>query len=556
MIELNSLAKRFKAAIALCGGLAVMTGATLPLSCPSACALGVLATPPVHMHVTPHVRVVRPAPKSSSRKTTVVTARKGRLEPARSPRTRTLTKAAAAKRAKAMAKPAAPAKPLQPQAFSDQMSSEVLAPGVVHKFFRGPLSINLLDIDMLRAPVKVQPSLAGNSFDRLKDVADHAKQTKAIAAVNANYFKRNGTPLGTLIIDGEWVAGPLYDRVSMGITREGTVRIDRVSLGGHLTSNNPDLPETWVNNINQPHRTGCHLFAYTHRWGSFVRMPYEACLVAVDAQGNVVDKSTKDMGIPWGGYVLCDAKNAPITKLKRGDKVDLSWRTTPSWDDVTEAVSGGPMLIKDGKLYVDLKDEKFRKGWTGSQIRARTVAGVTANNHLLLATIEGPHTLWDIAKFLAKLGAVDAMNLDGGGSTTMVVDGKTVTRNANAAQRRVASSLVVLDTRKMPNLAHTYGHENRVMIEDIRPSDSITASLDADQPAEIATDAQNVAKDGVTAPAVAKDGVTPPTTAQQPGPKPADLPSVQIKEYAPTPVVGSSGHVKKSRHLFGLVGRH
>ena len=106
------------------------------------------------------------------------------------------------------------------------------------------------------------------------------------------------------------------------------------------------------------------------------------------------------------------------------------------------------MLVKDGSLFVDLKDENFRKAWTGSQIRARTAIGVTSNNHLLLTTVEGPHTLWDVAKFLHKLGAVDAMNLDGGGSTTMVVHGSTVTRNANASQRRVASSIVVIDLRK------------------------------------------------------------------------------------------------------------
>jgi len=548
MIELNCLAKRLRASAALFGILTVITGATLPLSCPSADALGVLATPVVHL--VPHPRILRPSLKYSPRRTVSLT-RQGKPASGRSSKVRPQMNTGAGKqakaKAKAKAKPAAPAKPLQPQAFSDKMSSEVLAPGVVHKFFRGPLSINLLDIDMLRAPVKVQPSLAGNSFDRLKDVADHAKQSKAIAAVNANYFKRNGTPLGTLIIDGEWVAGPLYDRVSMGITRQGIVRIDRVSLGGRLTTNNPELPETWVNNINQPHRSGCHLFAYTHRWGSFVRMPYEACLVAVDAQGTVVDKSAKDMGIPWGGYVLCDAKNAPIAKLQRGDKVDLSWRTSPSWDDVAEAVSGGPMLIKDGKLYVDLKDEKFRKGWSGSQIKARTVAGVTANNHLLLATIEGPHTLWDIAKFLYKLGAVDAMNLDGGGSTTMVVDGKTVTRNANAAQRRVASSLVVLDMRKMPNLAHAYSHENRVLPEDVRPSDSITASLDTDPPAEPEKDVQTATTTTV---------VPPAATAEQQSVKAPAVPSLHVQEYAPAPVVGSSGHVKKSRHFFGLVGRH
>ncbi|HEY9868219.1 MAG TPA: phosphodiester glycosidase family protein, partial [Candidatus Obscuribacterales bacterium] len=106
-----------------------------------------------------------------------------------------------------------------------------------------------------------------------------------------------------------------------------------------------------------------------------------------------------------------------------------------------------PILIKNGKMFVDLKGEKFNRAWTGSHIKARTAAGVTWKNHLLLVTVEGPHTLWDLTKFLHKLGAADAMNLDGGGSTTMVVKGRTVTRNGNSYQRRVANALAVVPSR-------------------------------------------------------------------------------------------------------------
>ncbi|HEY9682372.1 MAG TPA: phosphodiester glycosidase family protein [Oculatellaceae cyanobacterium] len=343
------------------------------------------------------------------------------------------------------------AKPIPPQNFIANLQSETVAPGVVHKFVRGPLSINVIDVDMERAPVKVQPYMAGESFDRLKDVADHARESKALAAINANYFKKDGTPLGTLIVDGEWVAGPIFDRVSMGIDRSGKVKIDRVSLNGLLSSSNADVDNVWVNNINQPRRHGSHLIAYTRRWGSYVRTPLTGHLVSVNAQGQVQDSvDAQSIGIPYGGFVLSDTKDGAISSLRRGDNVQLSWHTKPGdWQDVVEAVSGGPMLVKDGSLFVDLKDENFRKAWTGSQIRARTAIGVTANNHLLLTTVEGPHTLWDVAKFLHNLGAVDAMNLDGGGSTTMVVHGNTVTRNANASQRRVASSIVVLDKRNM-----------------------------------------------------------------------------------------------------------
>jgi exopolysaccharide biosynthesis protein len=439
-------AARLATAVAVVGN--VLLSSLLPLG---ASAMGVLGPQAVRLHAMPRARAVSrraaTSPRYSSRYTMLSTLRRGSKK-----------HGANLKGGKTAKKAPAPvaAKPIQPQQWADELTSETIAPGVVHRYFRGPLNIHVIDIDMMRAPVKVQPSLAGNSFDRLKDVVDHARDTRAIAAVNANYFKTNGTPLGTLIIDGEWVAGPLYDRVSLGITRNGYVRIDRVNLSGTLTTSNEEVPTIWVNNVNQPRRTGCHLFAYTRRWGSFVRLPYQGALVAINAQGEVMDTADKEMGIPWGGYVLADSKDSPISHLVRGDKVQMVWHTKPSeWADVVEAVSGGPMLIKNGELYLDLKDENFRRNWTGSQIHARTAAGVTANNHLLLTTIEGPHTLWDFAKFLYKLGAVEAMNLDGGGSTTMVVNGVTVTRNANTKQRRVASSIVVLDQRNLPQVSQT-----------------------------------------------------------------------------------------------------
>jgi uncharacterized protein YigE (DUF2233 family) len=325
-----------------------------------------------------------------------------------------------------------------------QMRTARLEDGIVYRNVKGPLTINLLDIDLRNPRVKVRPILAGNSFSHLRDVSDSAKDAHALAAVNANYFKKNGTPLGTLIMNGEWVAGPLYDRVSLGITADGRVEVDRVKFGGVLETSNPAAPSIWINNINQPHRSGSHLIAYTRRWGGWVQLDYPGCLVALDATGRVVDKSDRSMTIPYGGMVLTDSRGSLISKLNEGDSTSVHWQVKPDeWHDVVQAVSGGPLLIKDGKLYVDCKDERFTNAWTGSHIRARTAAAVTANQHLLLVTIEGPHTLWDVAKFLQKMGAVDAMNLDGGGSTTMVVNGMAVTRAPKSAERRVASAFGV-----------------------------------------------------------------------------------------------------------------
>lgn len=339
--------------------------------------------------------------------------------------------------------PVAP--PMPPQQLSGFLSSKTIAPGVVYRTYRGSQLINVIDVDLKRSELLVKPIMAGHAFNRLEDVSAQASKVNAIAAVNANYFKHDGTPLGTLIVDGEWISGPIYNRVSMGLMADGTAVIDKLFLHGNLETSNPAVGTLWVNTINQPRRTGSRLCVYTKRWGDEVKLPYAGCLAAIDEKGTVINKSRQVIAIPAGGYVLCDSRGSQIEKLEIGDTVNLDWLTKPDrWQHVLQAVSGGPVLIRNGKLFVDLKGEHFKSTWTSNSIHARTALGITRDRRLLLVTVEGVHTLWDVAKLLQKLGAVDAMNLDGGGSTTMVVNGRVVTRNNDKFQRRVATSLAVV----------------------------------------------------------------------------------------------------------------
>ncbi len=332
--------------------------------------------------------------------------------------------------------------PLCSEDLVNHLQSKQILPGVTYKRSYGSLRLNILDIDTAEAPVLIKPIIAPPGTSRLQTVKEHTSANHALAAINANYFKNTGVPLGTLIVDGDWVSGPLYDRVALGISRSGYVRIDRVGLGGMLYTSNEHLPKVWVNNINSPRRTGCHTVAYTRRWGSVVRLPYDGCLVSIDAQGKIKDTNKREMSIPYGGMVLSDSEDSAIASLKAGDQTYLRWQVTPNaWEDITQAVSGGPMLIKNGDYCIDLQSESFRSNWTSNSIKARTACGVTADNHLLLVTAEGTHTLYDLAHILHKLGAVDAMNLDGGGSTTMVIHNATVNMENKSNERKVAAAL-------------------------------------------------------------------------------------------------------------------
>jgi uncharacterized protein YigE (DUF2233 family) len=345
----------------------------------------------------------------------------------------------------AHARPAA-ARAIPPQLYLEKLNQLTIRPGVVHKFAKGGLNVNVVEVDMKTADVKIRPYMASETFDKLKNVEQHAKESGALVAVNANYFKNDGTPLGTIKVDNEWVSGSLFNRVAMGITRGGDLTFARVNLHGILETSNPQVPRLWVNNMNQPRRSGVRLIMYTRRWGNTASLPYEGRLISVSNKGEVLDTHTRSLTIPYGGYVLTDKKDSAIAHLKRGDFVDLDWQTDPKdWNSVTHAISGGPTLIKEGNLFVGLKDERFRPNWTSAKITRRTACGVTADRKLVLATVEGPHTLWDLAKFMKQLGCVEAMNLDGGGSTTMVVNGNTVTRNDCTGQRKVAATLTVME---------------------------------------------------------------------------------------------------------------
>ncbi len=362
--------------------------------------------------------------------------------------------AAAAAAAKKSVQNLPVAKPVHVSVPFAASSTRTIGPGVIYKVYAGKTRINLIDVNMSVSPLMVRPVPASSTFHALKDVHDHVRDSGAIAAINANYFKGNGTPLGTLMLDGEWLSGPLYSRVALGFTDGGYARIARVGLHGILHTSIVGNESLWINNVNQPRSSGSHCVLYTRRWGERVSLPYDGTLIAVDSSGEVIDSHPRSIAIPYGGFVLADSKKSAVAVLSRGDKVNVTWSITPKeWHDVTQAISGGPLLLKNGKIAFDLKGEKFPASWTGSKITRRTACGITNDDHLLMATFEGPHTLYDVAKFFQRNNCSEALNLDGGGSTTMVVNGTTVTRNATASQRRVAVALGLFSEEKAKNLA-------------------------------------------------------------------------------------------------------
>jgi exopolysaccharide biosynthesis protein len=124
--------------------------------------------------------------------------------------------------------------------------------------------------------------------------------------------------------------------------------------------------------------------------------------------------------------------------------VTLEW--TLGLTNVWDVMGGSPILVANGARVVGTCTTSFC-----SSRNPRTGVGVTADGKILMAVVDGRQAGWSVGvslpKFAAifrKLGAVSALNLDGGGSSTMVVRGDVVNRPSSGHERSVSTALMVL----------------------------------------------------------------------------------------------------------------
>ena len=152
---------------------------------------------------------------------------------------------------------------------------------------------------------------------------------------------------------------------------------------------------------------------------------------------------------------------ALVAALRPGDRVrsqtSLRDGRQPLDRPGTSVLNGGPELVRDGRVHVTQQQDgmvhpgepSFAYGWV-LQRNPRTFAGVDAQGRTLLVTVDGRQlgelglSIPEAASVARSLGMVDAINLDGGGSTAMVVDGTLVSHPSDAAGERAVGDAVVI----------------------------------------------------------------------------------------------------------------
>lgn len=303
--------------------------------------------------------------------------------------------------------------------------------GVKHikytKYYNGnPVKINVIEVNSkLNPDLQLTPAIASNTLNNKASITSIAKRNNAIVAINGTFFKpATGVPLGTLMINKKMYTGPIYNRVAMGIFDNG-YDMARIQLNANLKSWNATIK---VDNINQPRTLSTHVIVYTPEWGNTAPpCPKYGKQIAIQ-DNKIVETSTSPLAIPENGFVVVGPAQQ-LDKIAKEKDIKLEVLTTPEWNEVNHIISGGPYLVKNSQVYIDMSEQKLES--IGGR-NPRTAVGYTADNNLIIVTVDGREkasvgmTLTELANFMKSIGCQNAMNLDGGGSTVLYVNGKIV----------------------------------------------------------------------------------------------------------------------------------
>lgn len=341
------------------------------------------------------------------------------------------------------------------------VKTKTIAPGL--KFTRIvrrqlPLRTFVLRANLAEA-ITLDTTIATDALPSRRVLSRVVRNHGALAGVNGDFDEGLGNTVHPFAQDGELLhtAGPRAEMFA--VTRDesqafvGAPKV-RVTVtdtsSGHIF-----VLDRWNRRAPDPGE----IVGFSPLGGTLATPPPFSCSVRMLPQGPlqpadpdgverefVVDVSLcSELPLPREGGVVISTppgtdEATQLLALAPGTSMRLHW--TLGWSNVFDAVGGDPILLSNGTPEPIC---------TSCARQPRTAVGVTADGTILLVVIDGRQARWsrgatlgELRGIMADLGAVDAMNLDGGGSSEMVVNGEVVNRPSEGHERRISNAILIL----------------------------------------------------------------------------------------------------------------
>ncbi len=378
-----------------------------------------------------------------------------------------------------------------------------IAPGAAywHEYEpEGPWAVNAVTVDLSQDMVELHTLLGrGDTTGRqvVPDMlaAESTEERRGVAAVNGDYFALAGQgyttlPLGFSVRQGEIITLPDPSRSVLYLLKDGSAHIGRFRANCWVLG--PEGLMFPLSGVNRPPAKG-DLTLLTPRFGEKTITGDTARQLTLTDLSGPLRPNTEvtarisqvaiggSRPIPPDGAVLVASGVASyaLRRLKPGDEITIRLIIEPNVGEIEEAIGGGPRLVRDGKISVEYRRERFSEKFALTR-HPRTGVGV-ADGALVMVTVDGRQpgysegmTLQEFAQLFVDIGCRDAMNLDGGGSTTMVVRDRVVNSPSDGAPRRVANGLGLFTTApktgKPVTLAIEPGEANVLAGEEVKLS--------------------------------------------------------------------------------------
>ena len=302
-----------------------------------------------------------------------------------------------------------------------------------------PLLIYRVGTDPNSQGLELRPLAPRSGQQGLRFLNQLAQPAGAVFAINGGFFNRiRQLPLGAVRIDGNWLSGPILNRGAIGWNGTNRLYFGRLRLNQELIV---EGGQRWgLGHLNSGYvQRG--LSRYDHAWGPVYRAlsGREQAITVIDGDVRSLHNNaalTRGVPIPLKGDLVVARGGAPVP-ARPDQRVTIRTSSSNPVGDQPQVLGGGPLLLQNGRVVLNGRQEGFSAGFLALSAPRTVVA--QDKERLWLMTLKGAGssdpTLLESSLALRQLGITDALNLDGGSSTSLLVANRLVMTGRGMAPR-------------------------------------------------------------------------------------------------------------------------